>query len=61
MQEREKMLCPDCGVEMNCHARKVDYTAEPPESGAVDPALGGVIEEFLTCPQCGRTLSRRAC
>ena len=60
MTERTKMVCPDCGVEMNRHAEKVDYTAEPAEAVAFDPELGGVLEEFHTCPQCGRTLSRHA-
>jgi predicted RNA-binding Zn-ribbon protein involved in translation (DUF1610 family) len=60
MTEREKMVCPDCGVEMNRHAEKVDYTADPAEAGAFDPDLGGRLEEFHTCPECGRTHSRRA-
>jgi predicted RNA-binding Zn-ribbon protein involved in translation (DUF1610 family) len=60
MNERGKMVCPDCGVEMNRHAEKVDYTAEPSDAGAFDPDLGGVLEEFHTCPHCGRTHARRA-
>jgi hypothetical protein len=60
MTERGKMICPDCGVEMNRHAEKVDYTAEPSEADPPDPDLGGVLEEFHTCPQCGRTRTRRA-
>jgi predicted RNA-binding Zn-ribbon protein involved in translation (DUF1610 family) len=60
MTERGKMVCPDCGVEMNRHAGKVDYTAEPEEAGAFDADLGGVLEEFHTCPECGRTHTRRA-
>lgn len=51
---RHKMLCPDCGIEMNFHAEKVDYT----DAGAVDPMLGGVIEEAHSCPGCGKTLLR---
>lgn len=60
MAEREKMSCPDCGVDMNCHAEKVNYTAEPAETEMLDPSLGGVIEEFHTCPECGNTHSRPA-
>jgi ribosomal protein S27AE len=60
MTEREKMVCPACGVEMNCHAEKVDYVAGASEKEAFDAELGGVIEEFHTCPNCGQTLSRRA-
>jgi rRNA maturation endonuclease Nob1 len=59
MTEREKMVCPTCGVEMNRHAEKIDYAAAADDE-AFDPELGGVVEEFHTCPSCGRTLSRRA-
>jgi hypothetical protein len=27
MPETKKMVCPDCGIEMNYHAEKLDYTA----------------------------------
>ncbi|MBD0369998.1 MAG: hypothetical protein ICV60_04135 [Pyrinomonadaceae bacterium] len=57
---REKMICPDCGVEMNHHADKVDYSAEPEDGAPVDPAFGGIVEEAHTCPSCGRTHTRRA-
>ncbi|MDT7809325.1 MAG: hypothetical protein QOJ70_3138 [Acidobacteriota bacterium] len=60
MSERAGMVCPDCGAEMNQHAEKVAYTAVPSDAAAFDPELGGVVEEFHTCPECGRTLSRRA-
>ncbi|HJQ32161.1 MAG TPA: hypothetical protein VJ866_08285 [Pyrinomonadaceae bacterium] len=60
MTERGKMVCPDCGVEMNRHAEKVDYTTETTEAGAFDPDLGGRLEEFHTCPNCGRTHTRPA-
>jgi predicted RNA-binding Zn-ribbon protein involved in translation (DUF1610 family) len=60
MPETDKMSCPDCGVEMNLHAEKIDYSAALAEPDAADPYLGGVIEEAHTCPECGRTLMRRA-
>jgi ribosomal protein S27AE len=60
MTERDKMVCPTCGVEMNLHAEKVDYTDSAPEGEGFDPDLGGVPEEFHTCPQCGRTHARLA-
>jgi predicted RNA-binding Zn-ribbon protein involved in translation (DUF1610 family) len=62
MTERAKMVCPDCGVEMNRHAEKVDYVAVPGEGKgeAFDEALGGVVEEFHACPECGGTQTRRA-
>jgi ribosomal protein S27AE len=56
----EKMICPDCGVEMNHHADKIDYTAALEDDAAIDPAFGGVVEEAHTCPSCGRTRLRRA-
>ncbi len=52
---REKMICPACGGEMNCHAEKLIYMeTEPTRDGAV----GGSIAEFHACPLCGRTESR---
>jgi hypothetical protein len=61
MAERAKMVCPTCGVEMNLHAEKVDYTAEPGDgAGAPVEDFGGVVEEFHSCHACGRTEARRA-
>ena len=60
MTERGKMVCPTCGVEMNLHAEKVDYTFAPADGEGFDPDLGGVVEEFHTCPECGQTLARHA-
>jgi predicted RNA-binding Zn-ribbon protein involved in translation (DUF1610 family) len=59
MTETKKMLCPDCGVEMNYHATKIDYAAVE-EMGAIDADFGGILEEVHTCPACGRTHMRRA-
>jgi predicted RNA-binding Zn-ribbon protein involved in translation (DUF1610 family) len=58
MSEREKMICVDCGVEMNLHAEKVDYPGEPAAADDGDLGLGGRLEEFHTCPSCGRTDAR---
>jgi predicted RNA-binding Zn-ribbon protein involved in translation (DUF1610 family) len=60
MTEKERMVCPTCGSEMNLHAEKVDYTDPAAGGEGFDPDLGGVVEEFHTCPHCGRTLARRA-
>lgn len=60
MPETDKMICPGCGVEMNRHAEKIDYTAALNDPTALDSDLGGVIEEAHTCPECGQTLMRRA-
>lgn len=58
--ESEKMMCPDCGVEMNHHADKIDYTRALEEPEAIDDALGGIVEEAHACPKCGRMSGRRA-
>ena len=60
MPESKKMVCPACGVEMNLHAEKVEYTDAAASGEAFDPDLGGVLEEFHTCPDCGQTLARHA-
>jgi predicted RNA-binding Zn-ribbon protein involved in translation (DUF1610 family) len=57
---RDKMTCPDCGVEMNHHADKIDYAGGLEEGGAIDPDFGGHVEEAHACPVCGRTHLRRA-
>jgi predicted RNA-binding Zn-ribbon protein involved in translation (DUF1610 family) len=54
------MVCADCGVEMNPHAEKVDYSAAPAGEDDDGGALGGRLDEFHTCPACGRTDARRA-
>ena len=46
-----KLICTECGAEMNHHALKVDYTVDDP--ALIDPAFGGVVEEAHTCPECG--------
>ncbi len=57
---REKMICEECGAEMNCHAEKIDYSSAPDESDAFDADFGGVLEEFHSCPHCGNMETRRA-
>ncbi len=60
MPEKTKMTCPDCGVEMNYHAEKIDYNASLDEADAFDADFGGVIEEAHSCSLCGKTLLRKA-
>lgn len=48
------MMCPECGVEMNHHADKLVFMNV--EAGSTD--LEESIEEFHSCPECGRTQSR---
>jgi predicted RNA-binding Zn-ribbon protein involved in translation (DUF1610 family) len=60
MPTTKAMMCPQCGIEMNYHAEKIDYMTALTDPGAIDPDLGGVLEEIHTCPGCGRTGARRA-
>jgi predicted RNA-binding Zn-ribbon protein involved in translation (DUF1610 family) len=59
MMKHAKIPCPGCGAPMNRHAEKVDYAAGLSHPDAVDPALGGVLEEIHLCPACGETVARR--
>ena len=51
-----KMICPDCGAEMNHHAMKIAYSIDDPK--LVDAVFDGVMKEVHTCPECGRTQMR---
>ena len=55
-----KMICPRCGAEMNHHADKLLRIVESEAGGEIDFSLGGVLEEFHTCPNCGYSDSRHA-
>ncbi len=54
----DKMICPRCGVEMNHHCDKIVYHTDPQDAGTFDSSLGGIIEQFHTCPKCGGGASR---
>jgi len=45
---------------MNHHAEKVLIPLDPQESARVDPALGGLVEDFHSCPNCGNSEARDA-
>lgn len=55
-----KLTCPKCGSAMNHHADKLIYLSEKVQTAAIDPALGGLIEETHACPGCGAVASRLA-
>jgi ribosomal protein S27AE len=55
--QKRKMICPECGAEMNHHADKLVYGLKHGEK--LDPSLGGVVEETHCCPGCGAVESRR--
>jgi len=46
---RPKLICPECGSEMNQHAMKIDYRGEIP-----------ILQEVHTCPGCGHIELRQA-
>ena len=60
MTATNAMMCPQCGIEMNYHAEKIDYLAALDDLAAIDPDLGGVVEEIHACPGCGNMETRRA-
>ena len=55
MSEMIKKQCDKCGMDMNHNAEKIDYTACLDDPDSIDPDLGGILEEFYTCPECGKT------
>jgi predicted RNA-binding Zn-ribbon protein involved in translation (DUF1610 family) len=59
MPAAKKILCPNCGTEMNHHADKLDFTTVLSEPEAVDPEFGGILEEVHTCPNCKNIEVRR--
>jgi len=60
MAKTNAMICPQCKIETNYHAEKIDYMAALVEPDAADPAFGGILEEIHTCPRCGGIETRRA-
>ncbi|HEY6121332.1 MAG TPA: hypothetical protein VIV66_15345 [Pyrinomonadaceae bacterium] len=57
---KAKMICPNCGIEMNHHANKIDYSTLGDENGNEESIFGGVLQEAHTCPKCGRIELRNA-
>ncbi|MEX2300649.1 MAG: hypothetical protein WD733_06915 [Bryobacterales bacterium] len=55
-----RMICPECGVEMNFHAEKLDPMAALKDPEAMDPNLSGSVSEIHSCPQCGNSATRRS-
>ena len=60
MAATHALRCPQCGIAMNYHAEKIDYMAALTNPEAIDPDLGGIVEEVHTCPGCGNMETRRA-
>ena len=45
---------------MNHHSDKLVYATDLYQADALDLSLGGFIEEFHACPNCGGVASRHA-
>jgi len=60
MAPKERISCPGCGAPMNRHAEKLDTTTVPAKTDTTDLGLGGVVEEFHTCPACKFIVKRLA-
>jgi hypothetical protein len=58
MATNQPIMCAECGIAMNYHAEKIDYQAALDAPAAIDPDLGGVVEEVHTCPGCGNMGTR---
>lgn len=56
----QRMVCAQCGKEMNHHADKLEDPRCAEDAAKLDSALGGVVEEMHTCPDCGRCEMRCA-
>jgi predicted RNA-binding Zn-ribbon protein involved in translation (DUF1610 family) len=52
---RERIDCPDCGIEMDFHPVTKDDNLMRADLGCGDNLLGGILDEFYSCPECGRT------
>ena len=48
---KTKMICPECGAEMNHHAMKIDYSVDDP--AVVDAVFGGVVKRRTPVPSAG--------
>ena len=53
-----KMICPNCGAEMNHHSDKIVYTMGSAVEAANTSAAEEVYKEFHSCPACGASASR---
>ena len=57
-ETKTKMICPYCGADMNQHAEKLIEPTTAEEARRMDPELGALVEEFHTCPKCGKGAAR---
>jgi len=55
-EKKEKIICKECGIDMNFHAEKINYSKM---YGYDHPVLSEdeLIDEIHTCPECGKSES----
>ena len=58
--KNDRMICPHCKIEMNHHCDKIVYNVDAHDAANTDLCLGGIVEEFHSCPKCGDGASRHA-
>ena len=61
VKSADKMMCPQCGFQMNHHGDKLVYGASSQESqdtSEIESLSGGLITQFHSCPNCGSAASR---
>lgn len=54
---KKKMKCKDCGIDMNFHAEKINYS-EMYEHARPVSSEDELIDEIHTCPECGKSENR---
>jgi predicted RNA-binding Zn-ribbon protein involved in translation (DUF1610 family) len=52
---QEKVYCSDCGIEMQFHPVTSDYTLTAADLLSEEEMLNGILDEFYSCPDCGKT------
>ena len=57
---KQPMICPKCGVTMNCHGEKLADPRSREEACHLDAVLGGVVLQSHSCPACGANAARLA-
>lgn len=52
---RERVYCSECGIQMEFHPVTTDYTLTRADLMSEEDLLSGILDEFYSCPDCGKT------
>jgi hypothetical protein len=52
---RERVYCSECGIQMEIHPVTTDYTLTQADLMSEEDLLSGILDEFYSCPECGKT------